>query len=144
MLFFDHTWSTILRKNPIIHSKWWLLVQNIINITFIIHISCKIWNYLRFLVRSCPKTDIQLVFCKLGLEHLQVHMGNYHIKICFRLVRYQIPQCYLFSKSKTNMKKWYFDHFTANSYLSSNKKDPVLWRCSIIRGLFISVSHTYL
>ena len=110
-------------KSFIQYSVHWF--KNIINIIFIIHISYKIWNYLRFMVRSCPKTDIQLVFCKLGLEHLQVHMGNYHIKICFRLVRYQIPQCYLFSKSKTNMKKWYFDHFTANSYLSFNKKDPV-------------------
>ena len=42
MLFFDHAWSTIFRKNPIIDSKWWWLVQNIFNITFIIHISCKI------------------------------------------------------------------------------------------------------
>ena len=43
----------------------------------------------------------------------------------FKLVRYQIPHCYLCSKSKTNMKKWYFEHVTANSYLSFNKKDPV-------------------
>ena len=56
-LFFDHTWSTILRKNPIIHSKWWLLVQDIINITFIIHIRCKIWIYFEIVGQIMSKTS---------------------------------------------------------------------------------------
>ena len=57
MLCFDHTWSTIFRKNPIIHSKWWWLVQNIINITFIIHISCKIWIYFEIVGWILSKTS---------------------------------------------------------------------------------------
>ena len=63
------------------YSVYWF--KNIINITFMIHISCKIWIYLRFLVKNFPKTDCQLVFCKLELEHLQVHMGIYHLEMCF-------------------------------------------------------------
>ena len=43
MLFFDHTWSTIFMKNQIINLILWSLVQNIINITFLSNISCKIW-----------------------------------------------------------------------------------------------------
>ena len=54
-------------KSFIQYSVHWF--KNIINITFIIHISCKIWIYLKFLVKNCPKTAFQLVFCKLELEH---------------------------------------------------------------------------
>ena len=79
----------------------------------------------RLLVMSWPNTAFQLVFCKFELEILQVGMGVYHIERWFILVRYQIPHCYLCSKSRNNMEKWNFEHFTANSYLSFNKKDSV-------------------
>ena len=61
----------------------------------------------------------------LMMELLLVDMDIYYSKMHFKVVRYQMSHCYLCSKSKTNMKKWYFDHFTANSYLSFNEKDPV-------------------
>ena len=47
MLFFDHTWSTIFMKIQLIHSILRSLVQYIINITFVSHISCKIWIYFK-------------------------------------------------------------------------------------------------
>ena len=81
------------------------------------------------------KTAFQLVFCKLELELLQVDMDIYHIERWFELVRYQMPHCYLGSKAKTNTKKWYFELFIANSYLSFNKKDPVFmqqWKTCVV------------
>ena len=61
------------------------------------------------------KVALLLVLNKLETELLQVNMGFKHFEICFKLVRYQIPQCYLCSKFKTNMKKvifWvFYSHF---------------------------------
>ena len=34
--------------------------------------------------------------------------------------------CYLCSKSKTTMKKWYFECFIADYFPALNKKDPVV------------------
>ena len=99
-------------------------LTNVLDISSMIYICIN--HPLRFLVKYCPKTAFQLVFCKLELEHLQVDMGIYHLEMCFKFVRYQMPHCYLCSKSRTNMEKWYFKHFIANSYLSFNKKDLVL------------------
>ena len=36
-----------------------------------------------------------------------------------------MSHCYLSSKSKNNMRKWYFDSFIADNFWSFNKKDPV-------------------
>ena len=35
-----------------------------------------------------------------------------------QVVRYQMFHCYLCSRSKTNMKKWYFEYFIADYFLS--------------------------
>ena len=56
---------------------------------------------------------------------LEVDMGKYHLKMQFKLVRNQMSRCYLGSKSKTNMKKLFFEDFIANNFYTFNKKDPV-------------------
>ena len=78
-------------------------LTNVLDISSMIYICIN--HPLRFLVKYCPKTAFQLVFCKLELEHLQVNMGIYHLEMCFKFVRYQMPHCYLCSKSRTNMEK---------------------------------------
>ena len=45
MPFLDLTWSTNFMKNQIFYSVLWLLEQNTTIITFLIHISWKIWIY---------------------------------------------------------------------------------------------------
>ena len=65
-------------------------------------------------------------FCKLEMELVQFDMGNYQLKFHFKLVSFQMSQCYLSSKSKTSMKKWYFEYFIADYFPALNKKDPVV------------------
>ena len=36
-----------------------------------------------------------------------------------------MSHCYLSSKAKNNMRKWYFESFIADNFWSFNKKDPV-------------------
>ena len=64
------------------------------------------------------KTAFWLIFCKLEMELLKVDMGIYHLKMHFLVIRYQMSHCYLCFKSKTNMKKWYFEYFIADYFLS--------------------------
>ena len=52
------------------------------------------------------------------MELLQVDKGIYHLKMHFLVIRYQMSHCYLCFKSKTNMKKWYFEYFIADYFLS--------------------------
>ena len=91
---------------------------------------------LRLLVRNCQITAFQMVFCKFEIELLQVDIGIEYLEMCFKLVRYQIPHYYQCFRSKTNMKKWYFEYFIANSCLSFNKKDPL----SLSIYLYLSLS----
>ena len=65
------------------------------------------------------------------MEFLQVEMGIYFLERCFKMVRYQMSHCYVCSKSKTNIKKWYLDDFRANNFPALNKKDPVVVKCYI-------------
>ena len=60
------------------------------------------------------------------MELLLVDLGIYHLKMHFKVVRYQMSHCYLCSKSKTNMKKWYFECFIPDYFPALNKKDPVV------------------
>ena len=48
----------------------------------------------------------------------QVDMGNYNLKIHFHVVRYQMSHYYLYSKSKTYMKKCYFEYYITVYFLS--------------------------
>ena len=50
------------------------------------------------------------------MKLLEVDMDIYHLKMLFKLVRYQMSQCYLGSKSKTNMEKLFFEDFTADYF----------------------------
>ena len=59
------------------------------------------------------------------MELLQVEMGIYSLEMCYKMVRYQMSHCYVSSKSKTNIKKWYLEDFRANNFPALNKKDPV-------------------
>ena len=43
-----------------------------------------------------------------------------------------MSHCYLWSKSKTNMKKWHLENFIADNFLALNKKDPVVYLTIII------------
>ena len=78
----------------------------------------KIWFYKKIVGHGWSKTVFQLIIYKLAMELLQVHMGNYHFKIHFHVVKYQMSHYYLCSKSKTYMKKWYFEYFIAVYFLS--------------------------
>ena len=59
------------------------------------------------------------------MELLQVEIEIYHLKMDFKVVKYQMSQCYLSSKSKNNTRKWYFEYFIADYFPTLNKKDPV-------------------
>ena len=59
------------------------------------------------------------------MELLDVDMDILSPKTQFELVRYKMSHCYLGSKSKTNMKKLYFEDFIANYFSPFNKKNPV-------------------
>ena len=61
------------------------------------------------------------------MKLLLVDMDIYHLQIHFKVVRYQMPHSYLCSKSKTNMKKWYFEYCIEDYFLALNKKDPVAY-----------------
>ena len=62
------------------------------------------------------------------MELLQVEMEIYHLKMHFKVVKHQMSQCYLSSKSKNNRRKGYFEYFIADYFPTLNKKDPV---CSL-------------
>ena len=62
------------------------------------------------------KTAFWLILCKLEMELLEVDMGIYHFKMQLKLVRYQMSHCYTGSKSKTIMKKLYFEDFIADYF----------------------------
>ena len=64
----------------------------------------------------------QIWMHKLEMELPQVEMGIHHLKMHFQVVRYQMSHCYLCSESKTNMKKLYFEYFTAYYFPTLNKK----------------------
>ena len=113
--FFVHIQLTSLKKIKSIHSVLWSLAQNIINITFLIHMSCKIWIFFEIVGKKLSKDGFQMVFFKLEKELLQVDVAIYHLEICLKLVRYQMPHCFFCSKSKTNLNKWYFNHFIDKS-----------------------------
>ena len=89
------------------------------------NIEQKIWFFEEIVGHGWSKTEFWLIFYKLPMELLQVDMGNYHLKIHFHVVRYQMSHCYLCCKSKTNMKKWYIEYFIADNFPALNKKDPV-------------------
>ena len=61
------------------------------------------------------------------MKLLQVDMDIYHLKIHFKVVRYQMSLSYLCSKSKTNMKNSYFEYVITDYFPALNKKDPVGW-----------------
>ena len=82
------------------------------------NIEQKIWFFKKIVGHGWSKTVFQLIIYKLAMELLQVHMGNYHLKIHFHVVKYQMSHYYLCSKSKTYMKKWYFEYFIAVYFLS--------------------------
>ena len=63
-------------------------LTNVLVISSMIYICIN--HPLKFLVKNCPKTAFQLVFC---LDHLQVDRGIYHLEMCFKFVRYQMPHC---------------------------------------------------
>ena len=50
------------------------------------------------------------------MVRLEVDMGIYHLKMQFKLVRYQMSRCYLSSKYETNMKKLFFEDFIADYF----------------------------
>ena len=50
------------------------------------------------------------------MELLDVDMDILSLKTQFELVWYKMSHCYLGSKSKTNMKKLYFEVFIANYF----------------------------
>ena len=80
----------------------------------------------------------------MEMDLLQVHMGIYHLKIHFKVVRHQMSHCYLSSKSKNNTRKWYFEYFIADYFPTLNKKDPVLIRTILVlnRTLFFRIVWT--
>ena len=78
------------------------------------------------------KTAVWLIFCKLEMELLKVDMGIYHLKMHFKVVRYQMSHYYLHSKSKTEIKKWYFDYFIADYFLSLFYEHPVYFEYQVI------------
>ena len=74
--------------------------------------------------QSKSKLDnLQLI---LNVIFMMFWVKDPQLKMYFKLVWYQMSHCYLCSKSKTNMKKWYFGDFRAIYFLALNKKDPVL------------------
>ena len=60
------------------------------------------------------------------MELLQVEIDIYYLKMHLKVVRYQMSHYYLCSKSKTIMKKSYFEYFIADYFPTLNKKAPVL------------------
>ena len=60
------------------------------------------------------------------MELLQVEMEIYHLKMRFEVARDQMSHFYFSSKSKNNMRKWYFEYFIADYFPTLNKKDPVV------------------
>ena len=84
-----------------------------------------IWFSKILLIMYGQKTAFLLIFCEIEMELFQVEMEIYHLKMHFKMVRHQMSHCYLSSKSKNNMRKWYFESFIADNFWSFNKKDPV-------------------
>jgi len=85
-----------------------------------------IWFFKNIVYHVWSKTAFLLIFWQIEMKLLQVEMEIYHLKMHFKVVRHQMSHCYLSSKSKNNMRKWYFESFIADNFWSFNKKDPVV------------------
>ena len=82
------------------------------------------------------------------MELLQVDKGIYHLKMHFLVIRYQMSHCYLFFRSKTNMKKWYFEYFIADYFLTLFYEHPVehlshifIWKAMQHQQLLCCMKH---
>ena len=70
------------------------------------------------------------------MELLQVEIDIGQLKMHLKVVRYQMSHYYLCSKSKTIMKKSYFEYFIADYFPTLNKKDPVVAGIRDVRNDF--------